>query len=302
MQTQNTALADIVAVIADVCNEAKVDLKVRTGPDATYPPSQFIMILILKNLFGFTSETSFLRYLGNFHRDLFPRIPERSWFNRKAKKLVDEERRIHNLLLTKLGAEKISIRIVDTTGIPVVKLHRSRRSKSFARKREVNYGYCASKNSYYYGEKLTLFVTPQGIPTAHILTPANVHDLRALKENISVVARELTRKTIVADKGYYDGDLEMTLAETYRSKLVVPEKRRHQKRNTKEERALLKTRQIVETVNEQLQDQMGVDRTRAKSHCGLIARIQSIIMSFTFGAYFNMISGRPLLSMKSIVT
>lgn len=301
MQTQNTALVDIVAAISDVCNEAKVDLAVRTGPDATYPSSLFIMILILKNLFGFTSETSFLRYLGNHHDNLFPLIPERSWFNRKAKKLVEEEQRIHGLLLQKLGVEKISIRIVDTTGIPVVKLHRSRRSKGFARKHEVNYGYCASKDAYYYGEKLTLFVTPQGIPTAHILTPANIHDVRALKENISGVACELKRKTIVADKGYYDGDLEITLKERYKAKLVVPEKRRHQKKNTPEEKALLKQRQIVETVNEQLQDQMGIDRTRAKSHRGLLARIQSILLSFTFGAYFNMISGHPLLSMKSVV-
>lgn len=297
-----TALADIVSVIKDICKEAGTDERIRTGPSALYPNSLFIAILILKNLFGESSEDAFLRYLGKHHRDLFPRLPEQSWFNRKAKKLGEEERSIHDVLLQKLGAARIIIRIVDASGIPVVKLHKANRCKGFKRKTEASYGYCAAKKSYYYGEKLTISVTSGGIPdSSFILTPANVHDVRALKENLEVMADGLSGKVVVADKGYYDGDLESNLSE-HHARLVVPEKRRHRRINTKRDKKLLKGRKIIETVFEQMQDHMNLDCTRAKSHKGLAARIRSILLSFVFGMYWNMLTGRDLLALKSIVT
>src|SRR3712207_1164485 len=94
-----TTLADMVSVIGDLCNEAGVDCGVRRGPEAMYPDSLYITINILKHLFGFTSEAAFLRYVGKHHHDLFPDIPERSWFNRKTRSLEHECRAVHHLIL-----------------------------------------------------------------------------------------------------------------------------------------------------------------------------------------------------------
>lgn len=301
MDNQNTAVSSIVSTIFALCKEARVDKRIRPGPKAEYPDSFIITLLILKNLFGFSSESSFLRYFKKHHGDIFIRLPERSWFNRKAKKLILPQIEIHELLLQKLGVDEIKLRIVDSTPLPVVKLHRAGKCVSFERKTEVNYGYCASKKMYYYGKKLTLLVTPNGIPTSHVLTPANVHDLKALKNNLEKITADIEEKTLIADKGYYDGDLETTLEREYHTELVVPEKKRHRKKNTTEEKRLLKKRSIVETINNQLQDHMNIDETRAKSNDGLVSRIQASILSFTFGIYFNKSLGRPMLALKSIL-
>jgi hypothetical protein len=61
------------------------------------------------------------------------------------------QQKIHAILLIMLDADKIEIRIVDTTPIPVVKIWRAGKCRSFNRYIEVNYGYCASKKMYYYG-------------------------------------------------------------------------------------------------------------------------------------------------------
>lgn len=302
MDTNNTAVFRIVTTIQDLCKEAKVDEDVRTGPAAKYPNSLINTILILKNLFGSNSERSFLRYLGQHHKDAFPMLPERSWFNRKAEKLVYIQRNMHQLLLQKSCADMIEIRIVDTTPVPVVKIYRANKCATFEKKTEVNFGYCASKDMYYYGQKLTLLVTPEGMPTEHALTPANFHDLKALKLTLPKVSHDLKRKKLVADKGYYDGDLEVTLRKQHKTTLIVPEKRKHQRKNTEYEKKLLKKRGIVETVNQQLQDQMNIDETRARSNLGLQSRIQSSILSFTFGIYFNILFNRPPLAIKSILT
>ena len=178
----------------------------------------------------------------------------------------------------------LTIEIVDTTPVPVVKLHRAWSCKSFKRKTEVNFGYCASKKEYYYGQKLSLFVTEQGIPTGYELSVANRHDLPALKALLPDYGERLRRKTLIADKGYYDGELRIELKERFGARLVVPDKRRHHQWNTEDDRRLLKKRSIIETVNEQIQDHMKINRTRAKSTAGLLARVQSISLRLSLVA------------------
>ena len=301
MNAQHNAVSVIVTEIRGLCKKVGVDNEIHPGPTATYPNSLIITILILKSLFGFDSESSFLRFLSNHHRRVFPHLPERSWFNRKAKNLESAQDRIFHLLRRRLEREGMGIEIVDTTPVPVVKLHRARNCKSFEKKTEVNYGYCASKKTYYYGKKLSLFVTENGTPTAYGLIPANRHDLIALKKLLPSRGDDLCGKKLVADKGYHDGDLRYTLEKRFEACLVVPDKKRQKKWNTREDKKLLKKRSIIETVNEQLQDHMKINHTRAKSDDGLLARVQSIMLAFLFGCYHNTIHGRPTLALKSIL-
>ena len=302
MKKPSATLAEILTVMQDLCKSAKVDKCVRPGPESRYPNSLFITLNLLRHLFGINSESAFLRYIVKHHANRLPQIPEQSWFNRKTKRLTREIDEIYQLLLKRLGVAKIEIRIVDATGIPVVKLHRARKCRSFQRRTEVGYGYCAAKDGYYYGEKMTLLVTPQGVPAGHALAPANHHDVRAFKAQLPRLMPYLMRKVIVADLGYYDGELDVEIADRYQGYVVTPEKKRHQKKNSWWERQLLKLRKIVETVIEQLQDHMHIDDTRAKSQRGLEVRIQSLITSFTFGIYWNALHGRELLAIKSVLT
>lgn len=291
----------MIAEIRGLCKKVGVDEVIRPGPEADYPNSMIITLLILKSLFGFDSESSFLRFVKMHYQDRFPDVPERSWFNRKAKKLMLEQNKIHRLLLEKLDVKHLTLEIVDSTPVPVVKRHRARTCKSFRRGSEVNYGYCASKDEYYYGKKLSLFVTEQGIPTGYGLTPANRHDLVALKEMLPCYGVNLYKKQLIADKGYYDGDLRVELKNRFHARLVVPDKKRHHQWNTKRDKRLLKKRAIVETVNEQLQDHMKINHTRARSNHGLLSRVRSIILAFVFGCYFNILHKRPPLTLKSLL-
>jgi hypothetical protein len=60
----------------------------------------------------------------------------------------------------------------------------------------------------------------------------------------------LRGKTLIADRGYYDGELRIELQSRFGARLVVPDKRRHHQWNTDADRALLRKRSIIETVNE----------------------------------------------------
>jgi hypothetical protein len=191
-----------------------------------------------------------------------------------------------------------TLRIVDSTPIPVVKIYRSYNSPCFPKGKQTAYGYCASKKEYYYGVNLSLIITPNGTITDFGIHAANVHDLNACKDILKDI--DMHGKTLLGDKGYYDGELRITLSNN-ESHLVVPDKKRHHIFNSQEDRRLLMKRSLVETVIEQLKSHMKIHETLAQSYQGLVTRLTAAILAFTFAQYFNRKTGRPLLAVKSVL-
>jgi hypothetical protein len=291
----------IIETIEQICKESNINNQVRPGPISVYSDSYFITLIILKSLFGFSSELSFLRFLTTNKLPGLTTIPERSWYNRKAKKLIDEIEEVRFALLEKLGCDDVKFCIVDSVPVPVISYARARRCKSFAQGKEVAYGYCAATKTHYYGKKLTLVTTQNGIPIDYHLSPANPHDVTIFKS----ILKENNHRGIhfIGDKGYLlkEEDKENLLYQN-NCQITTPYRKNQSKKLTSKDKKLLQGRKIIETVNSQLDDQMNLKRTRAKSNTGLEARISGIILGMTFGIYFNQIFNRNILSLKSIVT
>lgn len=285
----------ILIEVQALCQALRID-QIKCGPKPQYPDSYIISLVIIRYLLGMNSERSFLRYLNNNHQTIFPRLPEQSWFNRKCRKLTRSTQLIQQqLVMTHL---QDTLRIIDSTPVPVVKRYRGASSVCFPRGKQTDYGYCASKKEYYYGVKLSLVMTEEGVITDLGIHAANTADINAAK---SVLANMNTRNLIlIGDKGYYDGELR-TYLNNRSGRLVVPDKKRHHVFNTAEDIRLLKKRFIVETVNSQLKDHLRIEETLARSYQGLVARLWGAVLAFTFAQYLNRQTGRPLLAVKSVL-
>jgi len=285
----------ILIEVQTLCQSLGVD-QIKRGPKPQYPDSYIISLVIIRYLLGMNSERSFLRYLKNNHEHIFPTLPEQSWFNRKCRKLQPIYRSIQQQLAIRHLQDDILI--VDSTPVPILKPYRGHGSPCFPRGTRTNYGYCASKKEYYFGVKLSLICTAEGVITDVGIHSANTHDLKALKDMMS--DSDFTNVTLIGDKGYYDGELRTHL-DNRSSRLVVPDKKRHTPFTTKVDRLLLRKRSLVETVNSQLKDHMQLERTLARSYDGLLTRIWGIVLAFTFAQYFNSMMQRPLLAVKSVL-
>jgi hypothetical protein len=62
-----------------------------------------------------------------------------------------------------------------------------------------------------------------------------------------------------------------------------------------------RVRQLVEVVNAQLQGQLAIERTLAKTLWGLATRVQAKLTAHTLGVYLNVLAGRPPLALKTLV-
>lgn len=275
--------------------------KSKQGRKLKYTDKFILKLVIIQHLLGFTSERSYLRFLKTLEYSPFKELPDRSRYNRRAKSLKPLIKKLTWRIFKELKVEKSKIRIIDTKPIPVIRYARAKRRKILTDKTKVSIGYCASQKMYYCGIKLNLLVNKNGLPCRYSLAAANHHDLFIGK--CFIKEQNLKGLVLIGDKGYLMKEKEKKeLKQKRLIQLITPCRRNQKKKNTEKEKKLLRYRKIIETVNEQLKDQFGVERLRAKTYQGLSSRIDNIIFTYLFGVYFNKLTGRNPLSLKSILT
>ncbi|MFQ6084595.1 MAG: IS982 family transposase [Candidatus Aminicenantia bacterium] len=296
-----TNLELIIAEVEALCKEEKLGISdpSRIGRPSKYSDIQIIEMVIIQNLLGFDSELSFIRFLGNLSQPIFEKIPSQPTYNRRVKQLRSQIETLTKKLLNRLHIERSKTRIVDASGIPLIRLVRKKRRKLF-RGRRYGIGYCASLKTYYFGLKITLFLNREGIPTNYYLMPANKHDNRCLEKML--IKNQFSNLVLVGDIGYLSNFNKRWFKECWNIQLITPYKVNQKKKNTKKEKQLLKKRKIVETVIGQLKDHLKLDHLRARTYETLDLRINNILFSYIFGVYFNKKYHRNPLNLKSIIT
>jgi len=255
-------------------------------------------MVVVQNLKGYTNESEFLRFLKNHPCRAFPKLPSQSCYNHRSKALEPVIERLTITVLKKLKTHKTKIRIIDATGVPVTKFYRRWKTKAFNDNKFFGVGYCHAKKERYYGVKLTLIVSREGIPVTYHLMSARRHDVKALEPAV----KDLQGIWLVGDKGYAGKKIHQELKTQQQVKVIIPKRKNQKIRNTKWEKRKLKHRILVEVINQQLKDHFNLEKLRAKSAEGIKARIRNIIFSYLMATYFNKKNHRNLLSIKEILS
>lgn len=149
------------------------------------------------------------------------------------------------------------------------------------------------------GLKLSLAVNLEGVPTYFEFHLANQHDLKILEKEVA----NLHGLVLVGDKGYLSQEAKSSLKQKLSIALVTPyRKNQKDKKLGNKEKQLLKKRQAIERTINQLKDQFNLEKLSAKSLKGFKERVRQVILTYTFGIYFNKQTNRNILSIKSILT
>jgi hypothetical protein len=177
------------------------------------------------------------------------------------------------VLLGELFA-KGEVFIIDSLPLPVCKRVRARRCKKVRGK--VFCGYCAAKKEKFFGWRLHLICTPQGIPVSFALLEASHHDLTPVHELCYVLP---TGACVYGDKGYNSSDDERTLLEETGVKLVPTRRKDMKEQNTLSEFfALKRYRHGIETVNSQLES-MGAQHLKARTNQGFFIKVHASLLA-----------------------
>ena len=211
-----------------------------------------------------------LRATGYLSRALSP-----SRFSRRLHALADWLALLLDVRgeLFACGQAAICDFVIDSMPIPVCKRVHARRCRT-VRGREYC-GYCPAKDETFFGWRLHLVCTTDGLPVAFTLLPGGLHDLTPVHE-LTVNLPE--GAWVYGDKGYNSAPDEAVIRATGGG-VLVPLHKNNMTPNTRAEQCGLRTfRSTIETVNSQL-TAMGIARLHVRSVAGLEIKVHASLLA-----------------------
>jgi len=164
----------------------------RCGPIPTFSDSEVITLCIVNQMFN-DSERAFHGYVQKNFRYLFPKLIDRTQYHRRNKALYKISNLIRIELLWKMGVDMQSHHVMDSMPVPVCKYARASRNLNFAAEYGVDndslYGHCAAKKEDYYGFKLHLLVTTQGIPAHFCISSCLPPRCKYCLRNVGIISK-----------------------------------------------------------------------------------------------------------------
>ena len=209
-------------------------------------------------------------YLHYVCRQLKPYFPELLSYTRFLALMPSVVVPMCSYLTSKLG-KPTGIQFVDSTKIEVCHIIRAKRNKVFEGIAEHGKG----TMGWSFGFKLHLIINHLGEIVALKLTKGNVDD----RQPVSEMAESLFGK-LYGDKGYISQALPGELLEKGVELITTVRKNMKKKFISLWDRAILKKRFIIETVNDQLKNISYIEHSRHRSEHGFMLNLLGGLIAY----------------------
>jgi hypothetical protein len=256
----------------------------RFGRPPRITDSEVICLAVAQVLLDCPNETRFLRLARRRLGHLFPYIPGQSGFNKRLRGLAPQLLEAIGLLAKLSPSFCDRIRLLDSTPVPCAASRETVRRSALAGL--ASYGYCRSHHRYFWGFRLYLLCTPDGMPIGFELAAANAPE--------RVVAAELLERTlqpgqtVIADKGFAGAEFEQHVT-ALGGRLLRPDRKDEQPRFG----SLGGIRQWIESCFDTLKDQLSLERHGGRTLPGLISRIARRLLALAAAISHNWLTGQP---------
>jgi hypothetical protein len=255
--------------------------------------AELVTLAVMQALAGFTSEARWLRYAHAHLRHLFPYLPQQPGYNKRLRAAASLIRHCIRVLAASAAVWTDDVWVVDSTPVECG------RSRDTARRSDLagwaEYGYCASHSRYFWGLRLHLVCTLQGLPVAFALAGAKA-DEREVLAGMFAAGPDLVAarpgQTLIGDKNYYGAGFEAVMAGAG-IRLLRPARKGEAARAGAH---LFKPlRQIIESVNDTFKGQLDLERHGGHTQAGVIVRVLQRILALTAAIWHNDTTGQPVL-------
>lgn len=295
MLNKNTILTTIFTIVDDAIKASNYFNQKRPGPDPELSDAEIITLALYQEFISEPREKQFIRVHGDVIKQFFPKLIERSRYNRRKKDLWRIILAVRISLLISLKAQTDTV-VLDSAPVPCVGYKRPKKSTKFT---DADYGYCSSKAMKYFGYKFHNLVSLTGIVIDFMLSSARPHDREAVVELLGEQKEIL--KQVFGDKGYNDTELQNYVLENLGMDFWAPRKKNQAQVESKQTvKNKNKIRLVVERVNSQLQEQFTLSKHYAKSQLGIFTRVAAKITAHTLGILINRLFGRPSLALADL--
>ncbi|WP_309714996.1 IS982 family transposase [Armatimonas sp.] len=259
-----------------------------------FTDSEVLTIVLVGELCHAPREKGWLRQVRASYLHLFPLLPERSRFCRRAQKIVPLLLAFRRLVLHWADADLKVIRLLDSLPLPLCanwRVHQSAQPIS-----GTAWGYCSSKKSFYFGLHPLGLVTEEGFVDELFLAPGDMVDsplLNAFLSQCERLGKDVSGQEWVGDKGFVSKARE-SWAKAFLGLTLQIRQRDYKDFTPSFQKLLDKVRRPIEGLFSVLTDCFHLTDMLVKTDLGIYRRVEAKVAAFNLARYFNLVLGREL--------
>lgn len=257
--------------------------------------SELCTLAVAQALQGFHSERRWVRHIHSdpVWRALFPYLPGQPGLHRRLKNARPLLAKAIRVIAEQCPSWFDDLWMVDGTPVPCGMSRETTKRSALAG--HAGYGYCASHSRFYWGLKLYLICTGDGMPIMWCLAHPKLGErevVAALLDRDHHLIRD--GQVLLADKGFAGREFK-ALTDAMGLHLLRPDRRDETYRNGN----LGGVRQWIESVNQTLKGQLDLEHHGARTHDGVFTRVAARLLALAASIWHNWTSG--MVSKRSLI-
>jgi Transposase DDE domain len=287
----NTLLTALYVLVDDHVVPARTGRGRR--PELT--DSELITIAVAQVVQRFPSERRWIRHVraDQQWRAMFPAIPTQSGYHKRLKKAEPLLCKAIITLAACCPSWFDDLWMTDATPVPCGMSRETVKRSDMAG--HAGYGYCASHSRWYWGVKLYLICSGDGMPVMWCLANPKLGEREVLAA-LLIHNHHLIRtgQILLADKGFAGKDFKQ-ITTAMSLELLRPDRKDETYRNGN----LGGVRQWIESVNQTLKGQLDLEHHGARTPAGVFTRVAQRLLAMATAIWHNWTTG--LTSKRSLI-
>lgn len=286
----NTLLTTLYVTLVDrVLPDLDYDRTHRPGRRPALDDAELLCLAVAQHLLhGSSSESRWVRYARAHLTGMFPAMPQQSGYNKRIRAAGP----LISAVITALAKDTASwheiLRLLDSTPVPCGTSRQTVKRSDLVG--HAGYGYCASHSRFFWGFRLYLVCTPDGMPVIWGLANPKIGE----RETTQVLLDHDCHlvhdgQVILADKGFAGKEFEAFVTDELGAHLVRPDRKDEKPRFG----ALGGIRQWVESVFDTLKGQLGLEQHGGRTVEGVYARVAAKLLALAAGIWHNWLIDAP---------
>ena len=264
--------------------------RTRPGRRKKLSDAELLCLAVAQVLLGFPSQHHWLRFAYGRLGHLFPYLPHQPGYHKRLIAATPLIQRAVQKLATQIPSHADQLRLIDATPLPCGT------SRETAKRSELagfaNYGYCASHSRYYWGLKLYLVTTLEGMPIVWCLADPKLGE-REVAADLLGHAQDLTALpagvVVIGDKGFAGREFDRDMTELGIT-FVRPDRRDETRRHGN----LALIRQRIESIINTAKRQLSLEQHGARTTAGVIARVAQRVLALAAAIWHNWAVNAPV--------
>ncbi len=287
-----TFLLELYDFVEQYCRQHRIEHP-RRGRRPNLTCAEVVTLSVFAQWGRFQSERDFYRFARQWLLPAFPRLPDRSQFNRAQRQHQPLLQKVLQHLSDRLQGQEGSYEALDGSGVAV--RNKQRRGSGWLPE-YVSIGRC-NRLGWYEGFHLLIACSPKGVVTGFGFGSANAKDqtlaeaflyARASQNPKLKCAGKPAKSAYVADTGFEGYIRHQRWHDEYHADVVCPPRMDYKQKWTRaQRRRLAARRQIIETVFDRLLNTFRLSRERPHAFSGFWARLTAKLVLHDFCIWIN---------------